>query len=608
MSAPVESLGKAIRSARIPSVWVGILVGTLGVLSLFNNLIRAGSGDVLWADDFDSRLIYWILNWGYHVLFEQRHPLGFWNANSFYPNNLTLAYSDSLLSAQLLFAPLRMLGLPPLACLYLTLAGLCVIGTMLTYYALGRIGGFSFAERALIAFSAHFSLSITSFLVHYQLFGFQLAPSFFLFLYIYLRDFELKHLLFALVLYAAGITFAMYLAPMLFVLSALMTLPVAIRQIKTRGVAQVLRRIGVRGLIITATIALTLYFVQFRPYLQVNQEFPKQSFEETSIYSADLNSLFTGVSGFSYWYGTLGYSTYGAWEYAFFPGYALLTFGLLYFPLLATARMRRSDSAAEASPHAGALGESPSSINKGIDTDLILCLVILFLASLVLSWGPLYKLDHSVKFPFYYLAGLIPGLDNIRAPGRFGMFVGLPLGVFSVAFLRLISVPGRRRVLLPILALILIGVESFPKFPVTPFSVDRDGVYKQVSQAIRPGTPLLELPVQGKDHFETIKVAMEQMDGSTIHWGRMVVGYGSKTTPQYQELVHLDGLVTKGATEPTQILEFGRRLGISDYLIRLNRYPLPMAEEWLKASHEIGTRIVYEDANTILFELAGTSQ
>ena len=91
-----------------------------------------------------------------------------------------------------------------------------------------------------------------------------------------------------------------------------------------------------------------------------------------------------------------------------------------------------------------------------------------------------------------------------------------------------------------ILTIIFIITKSIPKFPVFPFSVDDGGVYSKVAQEIKPGTPLLELPVKGENHYETIKITMRQLDGSTIHWGNLVVGYGGKSTSEYFELVDLD--------------------------------------------------------------------
>lgn len=586
------------------SCCVGVLTGFIGVTILFKDLILAGSPNVLWADGFDSRLEYWIVNWGYHILFQQGQPLSFWNANSFYPNSLTLGYSDSLLGMELLFAPLRMLGIPPLASLYMTLAGMCIIGAMLTQHALNRMGYFSLVERILITFCAHFSLSVISYFIHYQLFGFQLAPPFFLFLYLYLRDMKQRDLFILVSLFAVGISFAMYLAPMLFVLCVLMCAPIVLKQIKRLGIRQFLQKIGIRGVGTVAVCVFVLYLVQIKPYLEIAKAFPKQSFEETAIYSADLTSILTGFSKFSFWYGPAEYPVYGAWEYAIFPGFVLLTLGALYLVrtlgIIVKSRFvqRRENSLSDKFQYV------QQDEGGSIPGDFILYMVILFLSAIILSWGPYYKPDHSIQLPFYYLSKVIFGLRDIRAPGRFGMFIALPLAVFAVAFLRLSVIRKSARHWVVLLITILIAAESFPKFPVFPFSIDSEGVYKQVSQEIKPGTPLLELPVFGKDNYQTIMIAMEQLDGSTIHWGRLVVGYGAKTTPEYTSIVDLDNMIQNGLADPGAAIQFGKRYGISYFLIHLNRYDPVVAQKWKDLVVELEGRVLFETNDVVFLNLS----
>jgi len=234
--------------------------------------------------------------------------------------------------------------------------------------------------------------------------------------------------------------------------------------------------------------------------------------------------------------------------------------------------------------------------------DFILYMTILFLAAIVLSWGPYYKSDHSLRLPFYYLSEFVVGLDSIRAPGRFGMFIALPLAVLAVAFLRIFAIRRLAHHWVVLLVTILIVVESFPKFSVFPFSIDSEGVYKQVSQEIKPGTPLLELPVFGKDHFETIRIAMQQLNGSTIHWGRLVVGYGAnKMTPQYKRLLYLDSLIQQGSADPQEVLSFAQQYGISHLLIHLNRYDAVMAEKWNSIANEGKT--LFKTLDTIFLQI-----
>jgi len=598
------SIRKFVLHKGMLSCWVGVLTGFIGVTILFKDLILAGTLDVLWAEGFDSRLLYWIVNWGYHILFEQRQPLNFWNANSFYPNSLTLAYSDSLLGMQFLFAPLRIFGIPPLESLYITLAGVCIIGVMLTQHALYRIGFFSLSERILITFCAHFSLSVISFFNHYQLFGFHLAPPFFLFLYIYLRDLKQIDLFILVSLFAVGVSISMYLAPMLFVLCVLMGAPIALNQIKRLGIRQLLQKIGIRGVGIVIICALVLYIVQIKPYINVAQDFPIQTFEETAIYSADLVSIFTGFSKFSFWYGPKEHSVYGAWEYAYFPGFVLLTLGVLYWIGTLVVRVKGRFISQEQYSRSEKIHKIQQVESSSIPGNFILYIVILFLSSIILSWGPYYKSDQSIRLPFYFLSKYIFGLRELRAPGRFGMFIAMPLAIFSVGFLRLSVIRKSARHWGVLLVTILIIAESFPKFPVFPFSIDKDGVYKRVSHEIEPGTPLLELPVFGKDHFETIRIAMEQLDGSTIHWGKLVVGYGAKTTSDYTELLYLDSMIQKELADPSEAIQLGKRYGISYFLIHLNRYDSNVAQKWKDIACELEGHVLFETKDTIFLMLS----
>jgi len=569
------------------SLGLGIIVGLLGVIMLFRDLVFAKRGDVLWANDFDPKLIYWIVNWGYHVLWEMKQPFEFWN----YPNPMTLAYSDSLLGLQFLFAPLRLLGMAPLASLYISLAGICLIGSAFTYRGLYRTGYFSPVEAVVITFSAHFGLNVVNFANHYQLFGFQLAPPVIIYFYLYLRDWKRKDLLVVLSLYVIGASIAMYLTPMLSLLCGLMAAPLIVERIKREGFVRVLQHIGLVGIALILAYMLIFYLIQIRPYLEVAKQFPKQSMEETAIYSADLYSLFTGFSKYSMWYGPQEYSLYGQWEYAYFPGVILLSLGLLYF-LMAGTRCIFHKSRKAPLKHAK---------NKH---NFVLYMAILFVASVVLSWGPFYKADHSIRFPFYYLSRIIPGLEAVRAPGRFGIFISLPLSVFSVLFIRKLVANEVKRRYFTLLLTFFIIVESIPKFPLFPFTVDEKGIYELVSHELPQGAPLLELPVLGQNHIETIKIAMEQLVGSTIHWGKLVVGYGAnKTTSQYEELLHLDKLIQQERAEPWVAIDFAVRYKISYLLIHLDSYNLSVASKWKSLIREKQALVLYDNDNVLFVKL-----
>lgn len=417
-----------------------------------------------------------------------------------------------------------------------------------------------------------------------------------------MRDFNKADLVFLLLVFAIGVCFATYLAPMLTVLSLLISLPLIAIRIRHLGTWQVFRKIGFTGVLSISLCILILYFVQLRPYLRVAKHFPKQSLEETSVYSANILSILRNRSKFSVWYGPSEYSTYGEWEYAYFPGFILLSSGILCCILIVSAITKWLAKKSQAP-----FGKGLPVKNSVIPFDFLVYITGLFMFSLILSWGPFCKSDHSIKLPFYYLSQIIIGLDNVRAPGRFGMFVGLPLAVFLITSLRLLVARPAHRNIFGFLCLILIVIESLPKFPIFPFSVDSKGIYKQISEEIQSGTPLLELPVAGKDHFETIKIAMEQLDGSTIHWGKLVVGYGSnKTTAQYEEIVRIDRLIQQGFADPGRAIDFALQYDILHLLVHLDRYDSSVAWKWRQLVHEAEVVILFESEDALFLRLRNT--
>jgi hypothetical protein len=594
-SAYINQQLKIIRklaSKNSAKFFFGFLVATLGVALLFKEILVNFPDPVAWADNTDSPLIYWIVNWGYHILFEMRQPLSFWNANSFYPHNMALAYSDSIISIQAFFAPLRLLRVDPLYALYFSLAGICLLGFCCTQFGLYRIGGFTLAEALFISFAAHFGLSMVSFFYHYQLFGFEVAPAFFVFLYLYLRDFRLSDLVIALSLFAIGVLFAIYLAPMLFIIGLLAGIPMLIIRWKKMGLVGLIRIIGVWSPLILVGFALFLYQIQFKPYFDLEGSFPQQLLKDKIAYSADVSSLITGVSPYSKWYGSLTQSGYGNWEYWYFPGIVLLGLSLLFLITIISNRIRRKEY-----------------LSNGIDREFLFFLLVVFISSLILSLGPFSKSNPTFRLPYYYLSFITFGLNNIRAPGRFGMFIGLPLAVFSVYGVRFLIQDEFKRQVAVSLLLVLLVVEFWTTFPTFPFTLDPGGVYWRVSKEISPGTPLLELPVFSKGtpvlsgHFDTLRIATTHLKGSTVHWGRIVDGYGSQTSKEYQELLFLDNMVQNELRSPKIILRFAKRKGIGYLLIHLNEYDTAVREKWEQALQESGGNTILQQADSILVRL-----
>ncbi len=558
---------------------ISIIVGIGGTFYIFKDLLLSDAWPVWWAGNFDARFIYWILNWGYHILYESRMMTEFWNANIFFPNSGTLALSDSLLSAQLLFTPLVALGIAPLKAMYLTLMGTLVISVLLTMIALRKMAIFSLIESIFIAFCAHFAMSISTFFAHYQLFGFHFAIPFFLFLYLFLKDFKKSYLIILCLLFVIGTAYATYLGPMLLVVSIFISIPVLYIRSTEIGIKELVHKFDIFSLLIVIVFAGILFFVQLKPYLEISQQFSKPSLEEQSIFSANSTSLFNGISPYSYWY-TNEQEAWGFWEYAYFPGYALLTLGLgAIFLFVISIGITAWSKLFPPKSKPGNITDNHPNI------DLVLFAGTLIAVSLVLSWGPYIKSYPQIRLPFYYLSKLILGLDTIRTPGRFGMFFGLSLGLLAVLGIQYLSdryrfVKAKDGIVLGLL--IVVMVESLPAFQVSPSQIaEREPFYTLVAEELPIDSPLIEIPIfDPSGIMGTINHINDQLLGSTIHWGRLVTGYGRSFSDEANELIDLDQKIQEGELPLNDVLNFGYCMGVAYYIINLEGYPIPTVQEF----------------------------
>lgn len=595
----------------------GSLIGLGGALVLFRSLFGASSQWVLWSGTGDSRLIYWIVSWGYHILIERRDPINFWNANQFHPNPLSLAYSDSMLSLQALFTPLRLLGVSPLPALYIALASTLIISCALTFLALQRIGGINWLEMALITFAANLCLPMVTMYYHFQLFGFNLAIPYFLFLYLYLRDLHTFDLTALCLLYAAATAYATYLGPILLVSSIILAAPFLLRLFFRRELWCRLRLNLWKQILIIAAIATMLYYVQLRPYALLAQFIPPPSPEETSLYSANLNSIIVGLPDHSLWYQPKTRS-FGSHEYANFAGLSLLVPGAVYLGLLAWILSQTIWQARRHAPETGqptsqsglvaAWNSNAQRLFGGFDSRLILFMALLFIVVLVLSWGPFLKwndnINYNIHLPYYIFMKIIPGLERVRAPGRIGMFFGLPLGIFLVLLLRYILPNPVSRQSILLLFSLLVVIEALPVYEAVPFDPDPTGIYKRMEgwKGAEPiaGEAIIELPVASQDILEPI---LEQLVGSTFHWGRLVVGYGQRFAPEHKKLVALDSRLQNGQPNIQPLVNFARRNQVPYMLIHLDRYTEPIQAAWSKYSRSRNVCVLYEEQGLLFLGL-----
>lgn len=550
----------------------------LGLFLLFRELVFSLPAPSLWASDFDTPLIYWIINWGYHVVFELGRPLDFYQANAFFPHLNTLAYSDSLLGLQVLYAPLRLLGIDSLAALYLSLMLTVLAAGLVSAWLLNRIGLFSWIEICLILFASFFSLSATGYLIHYQLFGFYWTVPFVLSLYLFLQRPNTRDLILVCLFYMLGAAVAIYLAPILLVYTLVLTVPFVLMDWSKNGRSYLRSLFQWKFFAILLVSGLFLYFIHLRPYFLIQQDSVPVDVERAILFSATPLSLLQ-KSAYSFWY-TPTNPLPGMWESAYFPGYLLLLLALAFviqrvWPVLARKKAQREPLRQEASQPAAEAAERFTAY------------ILLFLvACLLFSLGPYLKKDadsaYSIPMPFYFVSKVIPGLDQMRSPGRFGMMIGLPLAVLGVRFLQQMSIKKTWKNLLAVFLLAALVVESLPNFQVYPFNPDPDGTYTWLAGQIQPGSSLLELPLSKRGEDEN-PVASLQLVGSTIHWARLVSGYGAQESPEYRALADADKQVQLGKAAPRTILDLARGIPVEWMLIHRDRYDEPVFEQWQAA-------------------------
>ena len=128
--------GQAARSLLPGVLWAAALYAVLTIVFAYPLSVRPGS--TVFGDNPDTHFYIWTLSWDVHAFLHQ--PLSIFDANIYYPNRLTLAYSENQIGSALFAAPILWLtGNPVLAVNLVALLGctLCGVGA---YVLARRIG------------------------------------------------------------------------------------------------------------------------------------------------------------------------------------------------------------------------------------------------------------------------------------------------------------------------------------------------------------------------------------------------------------------------------------------------------------------------------------
>jgi hypothetical protein len=486
--------------------WRIALLYTALTLLLAYPLSLDPAGRVL-ATAADTDLFMWTLAWDTHAFTHQ--PLSIFDANIYYPQANTLAYSENLIGGALIAAPvLWMTGNPVLAMNVVALLScvLCGVGAWL----LARRIGVGPAGAAIAGVVFAFSPPRFLRLGQLHLTAIQWMPFALAFFHSYLdrgrrRDLRLAALFFTLQALSSGHG-AVFLA---LALAGLIVYRVALGE--PIATLRRLRDLGATGLLLLAPAVLVVL-----PYLAVQREMGlRRSLRDSAEWALPAVSFLASPARVHQRVLSLATDRdINAEAYAYlFPGYLPL--------VLAIAAIVLRD-------HHATRGPRPWRDSWRRDGRTFYGL--LTLAGVWIATGPPVGLWPAVYW--------IPGLNFIRVPSRFSLLAMLGLAMLAgFGFDRLATrLSSHRRMVAGTLVCALLVLE-FAVIPLdtAPYRVEIPAIDRWLDRQPKPFV-VAEVPMPtshegGEERRQTV-----YMLHATAHWQKTVHGYSGLRPPLHAEL------------------------------------------------------------------------
>lgn len=526
VDSPYNMVGRAT-----PRQAIAVLLLFAALSALHTWPLAGGVGSVSRHDNGDAVLNEWAVAWVAHQL--PRNPLKLFDANIFYPEANTLAFSEHMFVQGVMGAPLLWAGAPTLVVHnLLILAGFTLSGWMMALIMRRRTGNWTcgILGGMLLAFNSH-SLSR---IAHLQAVHVEFMP-----LAIYALDRlltrpKVANALRLAVMYALqGLTSNYLLVFMTFGLAA----GGASRANEWVGP----RRWRVFGLVCLAGLMAVLLLAPFLVhYLQAQRDQGlTRTLQETSRYAASWRDYLSAT-------GNIHYRTWSAplWRGEGAPLFPGVVATLLTLVALGTGF---------------AVRHRPARIWLAVAV-----------VGLLLSFG--------TALPGYSLLyHAMPMLQGIRASVRFGYLVLAGMAALAAFGLMLLQTKfaarPRIRHAITAAALVLVTLEAL-RIPVgytRPY--EPPSVYGILKD--EPGAVLLELPLFERGEFH---LNAPYMLNSTKHWRPIVNGYSGFLPRSYQ--VHVDS-VRNFPDEKS--LAYLRRIGVTHVAVNPRGFAHPEGQDRLKA-------------------------
>jgi hypothetical protein len=471
-------------------------------------------------DDGDPLLNAWALSWVAHQL--PRAPAHLFDANIFYPERRTLAYSEPLLVPAAFAAPLRWLGAPQLFVYNIVfLSGFIVsgVGTALLVRALTGSAAAGFIAGLVFAFLPY---RIDHF-PHLQLQQTQCLPFAMWAFHRLLESGRLRDgVLFGL--FSAGQVlsctyYGLFLLPYMAVVCGTMLIVERSRW-KERAIA----------LTAAAAIALAAVIPIGIAYLGARKVVGERGRQEVVDNSAKLRN-YLGPAEANLLYGKV-FARFMDGERRLFPGFVAIALAVAaLFPTKTQPRRHEGTKKTFSTFVSSRLRGCISSFSGFRD----------FVPKLAYALGLLLALDVSLGFNGFTYSVLYDYFIPIRAlrvPARMGLFVGFSLAVlagYGIARLAsgVTSQTMRRALFATVAVLMLIEYASRP-IELAEIRTTAPEVYADIvrDRGDAPRAALFEFPASSLDDPTYLYY-------STFHWQNLINGYSGFFPPPYIRLLDM---------------------------------------------------------------------
>lgn len=459
--------------------------------------MMSAPGQLTRMDTHDGKFSVWNVAWVAHALITD--PGNVFNANIFYPQKGTLAYSEANLVAGAMAAPVYALtGNPILAHNVVVFISL-VLAFVLTWMLVQRLAGSPWAgvpPAAAFAFSAY----VTAHMAHIQLLLVFVVPM----VLLVWHWFEARPSPQRGAALGATLTFSVlacaYYGIMMGLAVGFAALWFAWRRTDPKAYW-----IGLGTAVIVAALTVAPIAI---PYAALRAEGMRTELnvDEARSYSADHRSYMSGQSGTLV--KLLPSSVRASIDRYVGRPVEVLFPGLFILALAAVGLVRTAHV-----PHrVVGRGELESRHLKGFYAALTI-------VALWASLGPRAGL-------YVWLADVIPFMSFLRAPARFGVLVLFGVAVFAGWGVAALAKHGRRASVVATVLLALVIVETRVTWPLRPVPPVADA-YKMLATLPRAGTVVLHFPYRTGEWFPHV----EQMFWSMWHWQPMVNGYSDYIPP-----------------------------------------------------------------------------